>query len=94
MWNNLNAGDLGQTFDSNQTLEHYLSNPKGQAMLFVGDLSYVDHYPLHDNGRWDIFGRFIEKSAAYHPWITEAGNHELDFFPEIVMLLYIYNSMC
>uniref|UniRef100_A0A3Q7I8I3 Purple acid phosphatase n=1 Tax=Solanum lycopersicum TaxID=4081 RepID=A0A3Q7I8I3_SOLLC len=76
-------GDLGQTFDSNQTLEHYLSNPKGQAMLFVGDLSYADHYPFHDNVRWDTFGRFIEKSAAYQPWITAAGNHELDFAPEI-----------
>ncbi|XP_015081533.2 purple acid phosphatase 6-like [Solanum pennellii] len=76
-------GDLGQTFDSNQTLEHSLSNPKGQAMLFVGDLSYADHYPFHDNVRWDTFGRFIEKSAAYQPWITAAGNHELDFAPEI-----------
>ncbi|KAG5596953.1 hypothetical protein H5410_038185 [Solanum commersonii] len=76
-------GDLGQTFDSNQTLEHYLSNPKGQAMLVVGDLSYADHYPFHDNVRWDTFGRFIEKSAAYQPWITAAGNHELDFAPEI-----------
>ncbi|XP_070007460.1 LOW QUALITY PROTEIN: purple acid phosphatase 25 [Nicotiana sylvestris] len=76
-------GDLGQTFDSNQILEHYLSNPKGQAMLFVGDLSYADHYPLHDNGRWDIFGPYIENSAAYQPWIIAAGNHELDFIPEI-----------
>ncbi|KAH0656238.1 hypothetical protein KY285_031120 [Solanum tuberosum] len=76
-------GDLGQTFDSNQTLEHYLSNPKGQTMLVVGDLSYADHYPFHDNVRWDTFGRFIEKSAAYQPWITAAGNHELDFAPEI-----------
>ncbi|XP_049352906.1 purple acid phosphatase 5-like [Solanum verrucosum] len=76
-------GDLGQTFDSNQTLEHYLSNPKGQAMLVVGDFSYADHYPFHDNVRWDTFGRFIEKSAAYQPWITAAGNHELDFAPEI-----------
>ncbi|KAL6993494.1 Purple acid phosphatase 25 [Sarracenia purpurea var. burkii] len=76
-------GDLGQTYDSNQTLEHYVSNPKGQAVLFVGDLSYADDHPFHDNVRWDTWGRFIEKSAAYQPWIWTAGNHEIDFAPEI-----------
>lgn len=59
-----NAGDLGQTYDSNQTLEHYVSNPKAQAVLFAGDLSYADHHPFHDNERWDTW-----KSAAYQPWI-------------------------
>lgn len=78
------AGDLGQTYDSNQTLEHYHSNPKGQAVLFIGDLSYADHYPLHDNRRWDSWGRFTERSAAYQTWIWCAGNHEMDFAPEIV----------
>ncbi|KAL7180766.1 hypothetical protein ACSBR1_039761 [Camellia fascicularis] len=42
--------DLGQTTDSNRTLEHYMSNPiKGQAVLFAGDLSYADDHPNHDN---------------------------------------------
>uniref|UniRef100_A0A2N9IUT1 Purple acid phosphatase n=1 Tax=Fagus sylvatica TaxID=28930 RepID=A0A2N9IUT1_FAGSY len=76
-------GDLGQTYDSNQTLEHYVANPNGQAMLFVGDLSYADDHPNHDNMRWDTWGRFVEKSTAYQPWIWTAGNHELDFAPEI-----------
>ncbi|KAF8405301.1 hypothetical protein HHK36_010204 [Tetracentron sinense] len=76
-------GDLGQTYDSNQTLEHYMSNPKGQAVLFAGDLSYADHYPNNDNRRWDLWGRFVEKSTAYQSWIWTAGNHELDFSPEI-----------
>ncbi|PON71527.1 Acid phosphatase [Parasponia andersonii] len=76
-------GDLGQTYDSNQTIEHYVSNPKGQAVLFVGDLSYADHYPFHDSRRWDTWARFIEKSTAYQPWIWTAGNHELDLAPEI-----------
>ncbi|KAJ0776968.1 putative metallo-dependent phosphatase, purple acid phosphatase [Helianthus annuus] len=54
-------GDLGQTFDSNRTLTHYESNPiKGQTVLFVGDLSYADKYPLHDKNRWDTWGRFGE----------------------------------
>ncbi|KAB1202881.1 Purple acid phosphatase 6 [Morella rubra] len=76
-------GDLGQTFSSKQTLEHYMANPKGQTVLFAGDLAYADHYPNHDNVRWDTWGRFIEKSAAYQPWIWCAGNHELDFVPRI-----------
>lgn len=79
------AGDLGQSFDSNKTLTHYEMNPqKGQTVLFVGDLSYADNYPNHDNVRWDTWGRFTERSAAYQPWIWTAGNHEIDFAPEIV----------
>ncbi|GLT42832.1 hypothetical protein SLA2020_168130 [Shorea laevis] len=77
-------GDLGQTFDSNVTLTHYELNPqKGQTILYLGDLSYADNYPNHDNVRWDTWGRFIERSAAYQPWIWTAGNHEIDFAPEI-----------
>ncbi|XP_010530813.1 PREDICTED: purple acid phosphatase 10 [Tarenaya hassleriana] len=77
-------GDLGQSFDSNLTLTHYENNPtKGQAVLFVGDLSYADNYPNHDNARWDTWGRFVERSTAYQPWIWTVGNHELDFAPEI-----------
>ncbi|KAK1555917.1 hypothetical protein Q3G72_033306 [Acer saccharum] len=77
-------GDLGQTYDSNRTLTHYELNPaKGKTVLFVGDLSYADDYPFHDNTRWDTWGRFTERNAAYQPWIWTAGNHELDFDPEI-----------
>ncbi|XP_010489216.1 PREDICTED: purple acid phosphatase 10 [Camelina sativa] len=77
-------GDLGQSFDSNITLTHYENNPtKGQAVLFVGDISYADNYPYHDNRRWDSWGRFAERSTAYQPWIWTTGNHELDFAPEI-----------
>ncbi|KAF8013513.1 hypothetical protein BT93_I1376 [Corymbia citriodora subsp. variegata] len=77
-------GDLGQSFDSNLTLTHYEHNPlKGQTVLFVGDLSYADQYPNHDNARWDSWGRFVERSVAYQPWIWTAGNHEIDFAPEL-----------
>ncbi|KAJ8772623.1 hypothetical protein K2173_027800 [Erythroxylum novogranatense] len=77
-------GDLGQTHDSNRTLTHYESSPvKGQTLLFVGDLSYADDYPYHDNRRWDTWGRFIERNAAYQPWIWTAGNHEIDFAPDL-----------
>lgn len=84
-------GDLGQTYASNQTLYHYMSNPKGQAVLFVGDLSYADDHPNHDQRKWDSYGRFVEPSAAYQPWIWAAGNHEIDYAPSIVISdIYIY----
>ncbi|KAL3621277.1 prolyl aminopeptidase [Castilleja foliolosa] len=77
-------GDLGQTHDSNDTLTHYEQNPiKGQTVLFVGDLSYADNHPNHDNLRSDTWGRFIERSVAYQPWIWTTGNHELDYAPKI-----------
>ncbi|KAF9599367.1 hypothetical protein IFM89_036853, partial [Coptis chinensis] len=77
-------GDLDQSYDSNITLTHYEKNPtKGQTVLFVGDLSYADNYPFHDNVRWDTWGRFVERSTAYQPWIWIAGNYEIDFVPEI-----------
>ncbi|KAL9309511.1 putative Acid phosphatase [Arabidopsis thaliana] len=84
-------GDLGQTYASNQTLYNYMSNPKGQAVLFAGDLSYADDHPNHDQSKWDSYGRFVEPSAAYQPWIWAAGNHEIDYAQSIVRSnLYVY----
>ncbi|MFS7969983.1 putative calcineurin-like phosphoesterase domain, ApaH type, metallo-dependent phosphatase [Helianthus anomalus] len=90
--NNLNSNimksvgfwvNIGETFDSNQTLTYYESNPiKGQTVLFVGDLSYADKYPLHDNNRWDTWGKFVERNVAYQPWIWSVGNHKIDFLPK------------
>lgn len=54
-------------------------------MLHVGDLSYADRYQYDDMGvRWDTYGRFVEKSAAYQPWIWTAGNHEIEYEPYMV----------
>ena len=84
------VGDLGQTYDSNRTVTHYELNPaKGQALLYVGDLSYADAYPLHDNTRWDAWGIFIERNTAYQPWIWTAGNHEIDFVPDIIFFHFL-----
>jgi acid phosphatase type 7 len=52
-------------------------------VLYVGDLSYADNHPLHDNTRWDTWARFVERSAAHQPWVWTAGNHELDLAPEL-----------
>ncbi|CAL1384100.1 unnamed protein product [Linum trigynum] len=76
-------GDLGQTYDSNTTVDHYMSNSMNpQTLLFVGDLSYADAYPLGDNSRWDTWGRFTEKLVAYKPAIWSAGNHDIQVLPE------------
>ncbi|KAL6223837.1 hypothetical protein ACLB2K_002695 [Fragaria x ananassa] len=74
-------GDLGQTFNSLSTLEHYMHSG-GQTVLFLGDISYADRYQYNDIGiRWDTWGRFAEQSTAYQPWIWSAGNHEIDYMP-------------
>ncbi|KAF6158100.1 hypothetical protein GIB67_014894 [Kingdonia uniflora] len=76
-------GDLGQTYNSLSTLEHYIQSG-AQAVLFVGDLSYADRYENNDVGiRWDSWARFVEQSTAYQPWIWTVGNHEIEFFPEM-----------
>ncbi|XP_064999200.1 phosphoenolpyruvate phosphatase-like isoform X1 [Musa acuminata AAA Group] len=75
-------GDLGQTFNSLSTLEHYMETG-GQTVLFVGDLSYADRYEYNDGVRWDSWGRLVEKSAAYQPWIWTAGNHEIEYRPDL-----------
>ncbi|XP_030482054.2 bifunctional purple acid phosphatase 26 [Cannabis sativa] len=76
-------GDLGQTYNSFSTLEHYMQSG-GQTVLFLGDLSYADRYEHNNIGiRWDSWGRFIERSAAYQPWIWSAGNHEIEYMPHI-----------
>jgi hypothetical protein len=79
-------GDLGQTYNSLSTLEHYMQSG-GQTVLYVGDLSYADRYEYNNVGiRWDSWGRFIERSTAYQPWIWSAGNHEIEHMPSMVLL--------
>lgn len=75
-------GDLGQTYNSLSTLEHYMKS-KGQAVLFVGDLSYADRYSCNNGTRWDSWGRFVERSVAYQPWIWTVGNHEIEYRPDL-----------
>lgn len=78
------AGDLGKTYNSLSTLKHSIELGS-EAILFVGDLSYADRYKYHDVGvRWDSWGRLAERSAAYRPWLSLAGNHEIEYFPYMV----------
>ncbi|CAK9855171.1 unnamed protein product [Sphagnum jensenii] len=75
-------GDLGQTYDSATTLQHYLQS-SGQCLLYVGDLSYADTYPFDYQVRWETWSRLIEGSAAYQPWIWTSGNHDIEFLPQV-----------
>jgi acid phosphatase type 7 len=83
-------GDLGQTFNSLSTLQHY-EKTGGQTVLFVGDLSYADRYEHNDGIRWDSWGRLVERSTAYQPWIWNSGNHEIEYRPDLVML---FSHLC
>ena len=65
------VGDLGQTEDSAETLEHIISS-RPQSVLNVGDLSYADGY----QPRWDSWGRLTEPLAASVPLMHVEGNHE------------------
>ena len=57
----------------------------GKTVLFVGDLSYADRYQYNEIGlRWDTWGRLVERSTAYQPWIWSTGNHEIDYMPDLV----------
>ncbi|OEL24325.1 Bifunctional purple acid phosphatase 26 [Dichanthelium oligosanthes] len=75
-------GDLGQTFNSLSTLQHY-EKTGGQTVLFLGDLSYADRYEHDDGIRWDSWGRLVERSTAYQPWIWNSGNHEIEYRPDL-----------
>lgn len=81
-------GDLGQTFNSLSTLQHY-EKTGGQTVLFVGDLSYADRYEHDDGIRWDSWGRLVERSTAYQPWIWNSGNHEIEYRPDLVIYLHV-----
>lgn len=64
-------GDLGQTENSMDTLDHAAAL-EPVSILNVGDLSYADGY----QPRWDSYGRLIQSSAARIPWQVIEGNHE------------------
>ncbi|EXB66615.1 Bifunctional purple acid phosphatase 26 [Morus notabilis] len=86
-------GDLGQTYNSLSTLEHYIQSG-GQTVLFLGDLSYADRYQYNDVGlRWDSWGRFVERSTSYQPWIWSAGNHEIDYMPYMYRISNIHYNI-
>lgn len=67
-------GDLGQTIDSEQTINHISNNINVQLILHAGDLSYADC----NQQLWDSYGELIEPLASKIPWMVGPGNHELE----------------
>lgn len=68
------VGDLGQTTDSELTLQHLSKSKDIQVILHAGDLSYADC----NQKLWDSYGELIEPLASRIPWMVGPGNHELE----------------
>lgn len=68
-------GDLGQTSNSQDTLNHIAASPNNfTSMIHVGDLSYADNY----EPRWDSWQQMVAPLAQGLPWMTVVGNHEIE----------------
>ena len=73
------CGDVGQTADSNSTLQHIAKlhdNGNGfAAILHAGDLSYSDG----EQGRWDTWLELIDGIFSRRiPLLACPGNHEIE----------------
>lgn len=68
------VGDLGQTSDSQSTLNHIAVNPKLDMIVHVGDLSYADC----NQTMWDSYGNMVQPLAQNRPWMVGPGNHEVE----------------
>eukprot|EP01059_Diplonema_ambulator_P023420 TRINITY_DN3890_c0_g3_i1.p1 TRINITY_DN3890_c0_g3~~TRINITY_DN3890_c0_g3_i1.p1 ORF type:complete len:430 (+),score=90.85 TRINITY_DN3890_c0_g3_i1:67-1356(+) len=86
-------GDLGQTVNSSNTVDHIVEGTKGtdpiQLAWLVGDLSYADSSYGPNCGRpggctqtrWDSWGNMVQKMSANIPLMTGPGNHEQEDSP-------------
>ena len=75
-------GDLGQTANSNETVQHMLAQPRIQCILHAGDLSYSDDdedkYGAKADAEWRTYQNMIQPLSARIPWHTAPGNHEIE----------------
>ena len=70
-------GDLGQTSNSETTLQELVDNEKALTgpsggIISMGDLSYADR----DEPLWDTFGNMKQFASQNIPMMTTLGNHE------------------
>ena len=75
----LTVGDIGQTENSERTLEalrHRFEDPKAGTVagLIIGDMSYADG----GADRWDSWGRLVEPLFSSLPLHVLPGNHEVE----------------
>jgi 3',5'-cyclic AMP phosphodiesterase CpdA len=47
--------------------------------LLNGDLCYANQNPMSQPAVWADFGKNVQRSAAYRPWMPCPGNHEIEF---------------
>ncbi len=47
--------------------------------LLNGDLCYANQNPTAQPAVWADFGKNVQRSAAYRPWMPCPGNHEIEF---------------
>src|SRR5262249_34879900 len=47
--------------------------------LLNGDLCYANLNPTAQPAVWADFGKNVQRSAAYRPWMPCPGNHEIEF---------------
>lgn len=71
-------GDLGQTENSQNTLNELLDNEKALSashsggIISMGDISYANgNEPI-----WDTYGKMAQSATATIPYVTTLGNHE------------------
>jgi hypothetical protein len=71
------VGDLGQTSNSVDTLNHIISATadKFVALVHPGDLSYADSVET----RWQTYANQIAPLAQALPWMPTVGNHENEY---------------
>lgn len=75
-------GDLGQTSDSLNNVNHVLADDTIDMSMIIGDLSYADsenqNTPSHPctQTRWDSWGRMMQPLTSIMPLMVLPGNHE------------------
>ena len=69
-------GDIGQTSDTELTLNHMRLNRDVQTILHAGDLSYADC----NQTLWDTYGELTENLSKTVSWMVGPGNHEIEFY--------------
>ena len=67
-------GDLGQTEDSQITMQHTLEEYDSHMILHAGDFSYADC----EQARWDSYMNIMQPLSQERPWMGCPGNHEIE----------------
>jgi hypothetical protein len=71
------------------TAKSLMDDPNNvELILHVGDLSYADG----NHTKWDIWGRMFEFSSSKIPWMTLPGNHENEFYSNLISPFIAYQT--